>query len=141
MSEVSNHEFVQLVSTFWFRADESFNCFSCKKKMSAGVRDRQKACFTPRDREIVNYNGSIKYFTCPSNHYNAGTSRLIDMFRHFQQGVLPFEGGLLDQPAKIIEVFRIVENLEIERQNDIAKRNQWQKIPSKSNSRLKNKKH
>lgn len=60
------------------------------------------------------------------------------MFRQFQAGVLPYQGGLMDQPSKIIEAFRIVENLEIELQKDMEKK--WQKAPSKSNSASKNKK-
>lgn len=46
----------------------------------------------------------------------------------------------MDQPAKITEIFRIIENLEAERQNDQERKKKWQKVPSKSNSRLTSKK-
>lgn len=141
ISELSNEEYIQLLSTFWFRADENFNCFSCKKKMSEGIRDKRKHCFTPKSSPVAEYNGNIKYFTCPSNHFNSGMSRIIDMFRLFQEGVLPYQGGLLDQPSKIVEAFRIIENLDIERQKDLIDRKQkWQKVQSRSNLQSTNKK-
>jgi hypothetical protein len=62
------------------------------------------------------------------------------MFRHFQRGVLPFKGGLFDQPAKIIEIFNLIENLDSERLKDLERKQKWQKTPSKSNSRSMNKK-
>jgi hypothetical protein len=34
-------------------------------------------------------------------------------------GVMPFEGAHVDQPAKIIEIFQILSQLKIERQNKI----------------------
>jgi len=140
ISEVSNEEFIYLVSTFWYRADENFNCFKCKKMFSASVRDTRKACFTERAKEIVNYNNSIKYFKCPSNFFNPAYSQIIDFFRHFQSGALPFSGGLFEQPAKIIEVFRLIENLENERLADQARSQKWQKGQSKLNSRSTSKK-
>ena len=140
VSEVSNEEFVRLVSSYWYLADKNFNCRECKKQFSASVRDSRKACFTSRKKEYINYNDSIKYFTCPSNHFNQAYASIIEMNRLFHDGTLPFEGGLLDQPSKIIEMFRIVDSLDAERQKDIDRKQKWQKTQSKSNSRLTNKK-
>lgn len=140
ISEVGNDEYVYLLSTYWYRADQNFNCLNCKKIYSESVRDTRKACFTKRPREFVDYNGKVKYFVCPSNFFNPAYSQIIDMFRHFQRGVLPFNGGLLDQPAKIIEIFNLIENLDSERIKDLERKQKWQKTPSKSNSRSMNKK-
>ena len=134
ISSITNKEYVQLVSTYWYMCDENFNCFKCKKKYSLGVRDKNKACFTPREKEIVNYNGSIKYFTCPSNNFNHSCVAIIDMHRLFQAGILPFTGGLSDQPAKIIEFFKIIDGLNSERQKDLERKQKWQKTQSRSNS-------
>lgn len=65
---------------------------------------------------------------------------MIDMFRLFQRGILPFEGGLFDQPSKIIEVFSLLENLDAERNRDLERKQKWQTTQSKSNSRLTSKK-
>lgn len=141
ISEVGNQEYIHLVSTYWYKADKNFNCFHCKKEASFTVRDKRKACSTKKEKEIVNYNGVIKYFVCPSNFFNPAYSQLIDMFRLFQRGALPFEGGLFDQPSKIIEVFSLLEGLDIERAKDLERKQKWQTGQSKSNSRSTNKKH
>lgn len=140
ISEVGNEEYLYLISTYWYKADKNFNCFYCKKEASASVRDKRKSCFTKKTKEVVNYNGVIKYFVCPSNFFNPAYSQLIDMFRLFQRGVLPFEGGLFDQPSKIIEVFSLLENLDAERNRDLERKQKWQTTQSKSNSRSMNKK-
>jgi hypothetical protein len=63
------------------------------------------------------------------------------MFSLFSQGVLPFDGGLLDQPAKIIDIFKMVENLQAENLKKAKeKAEKWQKTKSRSNSPLMNKK-
>lgn len=83
----------------------------------------------------------IKYFLCPSNFYNPGFAMLLDMFRLFRQGVLPFDGGLFNQPAKVIDCFNLLENLSYEHQKDIHEKAQkWQKAQSRSNYPLRNKK-
>jgi hypothetical protein len=107
---------------------------------SENVRDSRKACFTERTKEIVNYNNSIKYFKCPSNFYNPAYSHIIDLFRHFQNGALPFSGGLFEQPSKIIEAFRVLEYLDNERLADQSRKQKWQKDQSKLSSRSMNKK-
>lgn len=107
---------------------------------SASVRDSRKSCFTEKPKEIVNYNNSIKYYKCPSNFFNPAYAQIIDLFRHFQNGALPFTGGLFEQPSKIIEAFRLIEYLDNERMADQARKQKWQTGQSKSNSRSMNKK-
>jgi len=34
----------------------------------------------------------------------------MDLFSNFEKGVLPFKGKLGQQPAKIIEVFQLIDN-------------------------------
>jgi hypothetical protein len=57
----------------------------------------------------------------------------------FEGGQLPYEGGILDQPAKYIEVMRLISSLKFEHQKDLeAKAKKWQTTKSQSNSQLKN---
>jgi hypothetical protein len=136
-------EYVSLVSTFWAIHDQQYNCQKCKKKQSQSVRDSRKACSTTKETPVVTYGKSeeIKYFTCPSNFYNPAYAILIDMLRHFRQGVLPFEGGLFEQPAKVVDYFNLLENLSYEHQKDIQEEaKKWQKAQSQLNSPLKSRK-
>lgn len=65
---------------------------------------------------------------------------LIEMHRQWELGVLPFEGGLLDQPAKFVEAMRAVEALKLEHQKDVQeKAKKWQTTKSQSNSTSKRK--
>jgi len=140
ISWITPQEYVSLISTFWSINDKEYNCAFCKKKQSQSVRDSRKFCSVKKESPVVTYQ-NIKYFTCPSNFYNSGTAQLIDMFRHFRLGVLPFEGGLFDQPSKLIDCFNLLENLTLELQKDQTEKAQkWQKAQSRSNYPLKNKK-
>lgn len=75
----------------------------------------------------------VEYEKCPSNWYNAGYLSLIESYRQYELGNLPFKGGVLEQPARIIELFNFIATIETERkkeQAEVAKR--WQKTKSKS---------
>lgn len=134
---------MSLVSTFWATHDQDFNCGLCKKKQSQSVRDSRKSCSIKRDSAVATYGKGteIKYYTCPSNFYNPAIALLIDMGRHFREGILPFEGGLFDQPAKVIDCFNLLENLNVEHQKDVQeKAKKWQKARSRSSLPSRNKK-
>lgn len=47
-----------------------------------------------------------------------GFNYIYGLFRAYNKnGVLPFEGCLADQPAKIIEIFDVLEELTLEKEN------------------------
>lgn len=48
-------------------------------------------------------------------------SYFINLFMSFQKGILPFEGALVDQPAKIIEVFDVLQQLRYESEEAMRK--------------------
>lgn len=65
--------------------------------------------------------GSVRYYpfelrTCPCNFHDRSTfCEIWTLFEPFERlGVLPFRGGLADQPAKVVEVFSILRNLKQE---------------------------
>jgi len=135
LNSITAKEYVSLISSFWAIYSPEYNCQKCIKKYSESARDLRKSCFTKRQKPIISYEG-INYYKCPSNWSNSGVFRLIDMFRFFKNGMLPFEGGLLNQPAKLIDVFSLFDNLLFEHQKDLEKEaKKWQKGQSQSNSR------
>lgn len=141
---IQPNEYISLVSTFWAINDKEYNCSFCKKKFSQSVRDTRKACSVIRDKPVLSYGEmsyEIKYYKCPTNFYNPALAMLIDNFRHFRNGVLPYQGGLMDQPCKIVDIYNLVESLTNELANDQKeKANKWQKAQSRSNSRSMSKK-
>lgn len=44
------------------------------------------------------------------------------MYRLFERGVLPFSGGVMDQPAKLIQVMAIIEGLDLKEKAEQQKR-------------------
>jgi hypothetical protein len=130
-----------MISTFWALHDIEYSCFHCKKKYSETVRDQKKACFTEKRSPIVEYQKKIKFTLCPSNQYNPACASIIDSFSLFQSGVLPFEGGLFDQPSKIVDLYNLVASLRVELQKDFDKKaKSWQMTKSKLNSPSRSKK-
>jgi hypothetical protein len=134
-------EYASLVATYHYIFDNEFNCNNCKKKYSLTVRNDKKGCAVKKPTNFIKYDDILSFSKCPSNFYNSLYANFIDMFSLFSQGVLPFEGGLLDQPAKIIDIFKMVENLQAENLKKAKeKAEKWQKTKSRSSSPLMNKK-
>lgn len=109
--------------------DSNFNCSQCKVK-HRGSEKRQELLFKQKNcREIapnpnMQYNpehtmkGSarILYHTCPANFNNSGTAVLINYLDQYSKGIMPYAGGLLEQPAKFVEIMDLVHNLNSEHQ-------------------------
>lgn len=48
-------------------------------------------------------------------------SYFIGLFLAYEKGILPFSGSLVDQPAKIIEIFEVIQQLRLEREETVRK--------------------
>lgn len=49
---------------------------------------------------------------------------LVSLWQKYKQGVLPYNGSLVDQPAKIIEIFDVLTELEWEQQERERKKHE-----------------
>lgn len=104
--------------------DAEYNCNMCKNKY-ARIPDRQKqyqtkkGCFETYPNSLLQYspNHSMKghakilYNHCPARFFNAGVAGLISYNDKFQSGIMPFDGGYYEQPAKFVEIMDLVHNL------------------------------
>lgn len=133
INNLSDSEALGIVSTYFALNDADYNCTKCKKRISDTARDLMKGCTTKNEKPVGKWREEITYFTCPVNFYRRDYAMYIDMFRHFESGVLPFNGGLLEQPSKIIEVFSLIESLKIENELDRLEKQK------KANKKVKNK--
>lgn len=142
INSIQPNEYASIVATYHYIFDSEFNCNNCKKKYSLSVRNEKKGCAVKKPTNFIKYDDILSFSKCPSNFYSPLYANFIDMFSLFSQGVLPFEGGLLDQPAKIVDIFKMVENLQAENLKKAKeKAEKWQRTKSPSNSRSKSKKH
>jgi len=55
---------------------------------------------------------------CPSNYYSGVAAGLISSASHFDKGILPFSGGLMDQPNKLIAAYSLINSLK--KQDELA---------------------
>jgi hypothetical protein len=56
---------------------------------------------------------------CPIKKIPAEVSEYIRYYSYYKKGILPFRGGLSEQPAKLLDIFDVIESKEIE----VQKRN------------------
>lgn len=83
---------------------------------------QEKIGRTPQDEIIslnLHFNTDMSRFNYPMFNY---VFRLYD--RYNEAGILPFEGSHSDQPAQIIEIFSVLEQLQLETQKEIHEQQQ-----------------
>ena len=125
MNNISTYEYIKIVSTVEAILDKRFNCFNCQnmysekqdyeKRRETYIQHTRKkregqSCFSINKRCIYQLE-NIKYYTCVGNFYDKSVCCLYEMFILYEKGVLPYAGALVDQPAKIIEIFQLIGGL------------------------------
>ena len=71
-------------------------------------------------------NPQVNFTQCIGNYYGAFWANLINYYPQYEKGLLPFEGSLMNQPSKFVEVMSLVHNLIREKDTEKeqqAKRN------------------
>jgi hypothetical protein len=135
-STLSQIETLTIISTWGAMTQKIYNCALCLTHNKPEHREKKKFCNTPSKRVLTEYKGFFNYYRCPGSFASSWAVELISMHGLFESGQLPYEGGILDQPAKYIEVMRLIGSLKLEHQKDLeAKAKKWQTTKSVSNSR------
>lgn len=52
--------------------------------------------------------GGQKLFQCPRKLVHRESYEWLQLWQHYQQGFLPFEGGLMDQPGLYLAVMSLI---------------------------------
>lgn len=111
-----------LVSSVEAYTEKMFNCYSClhqydhhpnKDRMLAD-RQRLQACKEPRPNPKFQIE-QVKYFKCPGNFYEPSMAYLMEGYEKYKQGVMPYPGSFYDQPAKIIEIYKLIDALLVDK--------------------------
>jgi len=114
---------VELRATLAALDDKRFNCEECLKRYdghqdAAGMTKRLRqsmACQETRKEPLHRLGKDLSFATCPGNFYSAQATHWISVHRKFEAGVMPYPGGLLDQPAKAIEIMNVISSHYAER--------------------------
>jgi hypothetical protein len=132
-------DLIEIVATFTSTFNSNFHCRNserrgCFETIPKHRRDSMKGCGAFTKTPILKWKERLFFFTCPTNLKSGYVEELITLSRQFENGILPYKGGLYDQPAKLIEVFHQLNNLKIEDEISRSKREEskWQKTKLKS---------
>ena len=88
------------------------NCHNC-------LQGRKTVCeFEVAGQEVWEIRGT-RYTGCPFKLVTKQSALILKAFQWYQKGYLPNAGTWLDQPAKLLDAFEIIErelhSIEIER--------------------------
>ena len=94
-----------------------FSESSCKNK----VKQLVTRGMTPKDakhrvemgcntHKLHAQTEEFEYWRCTCKFHNPMVPYLLQCANYVKQGILPFEGGLLDQPAILMEAITVVQN-------------------------------
>lgn len=100
--------------------NDAFQCSKCldrfpgRPEMLEKVRIQQ-GCIDPKSYVVHKIDDEIFYYRCPGNFFSRSVTSIMELWNSFQNGVLPFEGSLVDQPAKIMEIFGVLDRIKHDR--------------------------
>lgn len=144
ISTLNETEQIGLRSTLHAMDNQNFICSTCLGQyanMPGGesrtkMNRRYKACETIEDRvvhQIVQDGMLLSYNTCIGNFFSTGAVMWVEAFRKFDKGIMPYQGGYMEQPNKAIDIFRIIESDHLRRADKQRKKqalNQTAKLRS-----------
>lgn len=143
ISTITNRDYIEIVSTFMTLTEPRYRCDDCHKKYKNDpVKDKKlkesMACNYIASKNRHQYkpsydstmgNPKILYKKCVGNYYFGEWVSIINYYPNYEKGVMPFSGGLFDQPSKFVECMSLVHNLirenehEKKRQAELIQRN------------------
>lgn len=81
----------------------------------AAMRNQVTQAFSPVESCGLRFKSDFSKVEYPNFHY------LMNLYHLYEKGCLPFPGSVSEQPAQIMEMFSIIQLLELERLNREAK--------------------
>ncbi len=109
-----------LMAAWEIAKDKAWNCNACLATSMEKLR-LKKGCL---GSVKVKYRlGEFKLKTCVGNLFDPTASALIGAYFQFKNGIMPYAGSYMEQPAKILEAFSLFTELEIKDAEDRASKN------------------
>lgn len=117
MSTLSDFEYVSIIANYnnvddndeeQALRDRGFN----ENQIRHALKDKQGTSFKSLN---VSFHTNIKlkyeYFTY-----------ILTLFDLYKKGTMPYPGAMVDQPAKIIEIFQVLTQLQYEKEEETRKK-------------------
>jgi hypothetical protein len=131
---------IALINATWTNFTDEY--FQCKKYESQVMRRSDakelinrarlaKSCGVLKDEVKVEI-GHIGYHSClcHENFQHPSFGYIMNLYQNFEKGFLPFTGGIMDQPAAVMELIDLISSLYAER--DLAQQQKELKKSSKT---------
>lgn len=84
-------------------------CKSQTERENVAIKLREaKGCWGYRDRAVWVYMREILFFKCPSNFFSNTFYSIMRMYNKNKEHIF---NTCLDQPAKLVETYEILDNL------------------------------
>jgi hypothetical protein len=132
-------DLVEIVATFVSIHNSNFHCRTSERKgcfelVPKWRRDQMKGCGELSVKPVMIWKDRLRFFKCPTNIKNGYVEELIGLNRQYENGILPYEGSLFSQPAKLVEVFNQTNSLRLDEEISRSKHEEkkWQKTKLKS---------
>ena len=124
ISGVTNEEWIRLKCTAHALEDPRFLCSECLSKGSHlpdyEIRNNalrsSKACFSIEPVQYHHIDNEIGFRTCIGNFFSHACHKWLTLYDNYTRGVLPYPGSAMEQPAKAMEIFSIIEDIHIKKQ-------------------------
>jgi hypothetical protein len=125
ISTISLYDVVTLNASFYYNFDAKFQCED--KILDYAKRSdysKAKTLITAANgcgviHDDVKYQiDSICYHSCFCTYRNDNFNVYMNLQKNFDKGIMPYVGGLLDQPAYLVDILGMLEGLKISKQND-----------------------
>lgn len=126
ISALSLADVAQIKAAWYALTDEKFQCTKIFEKLSQRndaevviqVEKNRRGCgvFTAEPKVVI--DNQIGFHTCLCNpdFHHPNMSEILFLFENYKRGVLPYNGTLTEQPAQLMEIFQLIENLHFERE-------------------------
>lgn len=101
--------------------NSSLQCSKCVTRCDEKYREVRKGC-TGKSAFKRPLTDGVYLTKCMGNFYNQSYGQLLDVHRQFRKGILANTGGLLDQPAKYLDVMNLVESFICEKEIEQLKK-------------------
>lgn len=124
ISDLSDFEYISIIIAMEIMRNEVFRCDICSTR-APEARRISFGCKKPSKdpKPIIHYNHRIDCYTCPGNLYEHSVENLLYIHSKFEQGIMPYGGTLMDQPAKFIQSMQLIDAVNSRIKEELKKKN------------------
>ena len=124
ISSASTQDYVRINSHIHMIYNDKEDCEDKYQDRSPEKREaimRKNGCLGTVDYTVA-IVGDIIFNRCLCNFKFKGINQLLNLLRHYEKGIMPFSGSILEQPNKIIEQLDIALAAKERELNNIRER-------------------